>query len=77
MFESELIVGIFIGLLIGLGMSLWFKYFYNIGERSFNKGMDKMNRYYGIRYFQEVSKGKLDGYILEEDYNKDPYEEEK
>ena len=37
--------------------------------------MDKMNRYHGIRYFQEVSKGKLDGYILEEDSNKDPYEE--
>ena len=42
---------IFIGLLLGLGLSLWFKYFYNIGEKSVIKGMDKMNRYHGIRYF--------------------------
>ena len=58
-------------------MFLYFKYFFNIGERSFEKNFDKMKRYHGIRYFQEVTKGKLDGYILNEDHNKDPYEEEK
>ena len=70
------VVVIFIGLLISFPVFLYYKYFYNTGEKLLLRNVDKVIIYHGIRYRQEVEKGNLDDYILKEDFTKDPYEED-